>query len=153
MIKALVMFSALLVTVQVNAALITIGGENYKIQEVTGVFSELNADGLLGGQPWWGNRSLARQFAANVGYERSVQRNNFGYPIGALFAHSYYGSGSTVNAVAMTRLGSSLDDRYWTNMGSRTWAYVDAVAEIPSPSTAWLFFSAILSLVWFKLKS
>ena len=71
-----------------KAAIFNIGGQNYDVTTFTGSYdgdtSKFNTPGNGGVMPWWGNSSLAQQFATTVG---SSLPGSFP-PEGAFFAYN-----------------------------------------------------------------
>ena len=71
-----------------KAAIFNIGGQNYDVTSFTGSYdgdtSKFNTPGNGGVMPWWGNSSLAQQFATTVG---SSLPGSFP-PEGAFFAYN-----------------------------------------------------------------
>ncbi|MFM7408225.1 MAG: hypothetical protein ACKO3K_16605 [Cuspidothrix sp.] len=69
-----------------NAATFTVNGTDYDVTTVSGIFnSDSSLRQQLQQQVWWGNESLAQQFARTVGSSLGLVNHDYG----AFFAYGF----------------------------------------------------------------
>ena len=142
MIKKLLAVAVLALSTSVNAAMVNVGGNEYEVSIVTGSFSALSAD--LTTQVWWGNATLASEFAAAL--PGGLGTNFFIY--GPAFA--YGNSGTNVdNMMQFSHFAPWYSDQGTTaSEGGLKYATATLVnAAVPIPAAGWLFMSALIGLV------
>jgi hypothetical protein len=151
MIKKLLAFTCLTLSISANAALVVnVGGQNYSIDKFFGSVEDNQA--LIESQIWWDNVSLADDFAT-----ATTDLLGLGTPYtGPLFAHDLTldpGNASWGGLVFSSGwaipgggLGGNMSSGY-----SQEWYYAVA-SQVPVPAAAWLFGSALLGLGAIKRK-
>jgi len=157
--------TAATITTAAMAATVSYNGTEYEITTVTGKYSEtISADMLteiadtLSEQVWWGNSTLAREFASLLGDELNVDVDT-DFSEGPIFA---YGDNSAT-ATSVSVLGwqwetvdfvlSPSDGVTFGGSGvtqTATYAVATAVNPVPLPASSILVLSGIAGLVALK---
>jgi hypothetical protein len=113
----------------VSAAIFTVGGQQYDITTFEGTYStdtvKFNTASNGGSMPWWGNPTLADDFATTV--QESLGLPNSGI-IGPLFADEASGGSVSVSYWLFGTLGSNSVNE------SDSWTFAQATLyEVPGP--------------------
>jgi len=100
---------------------VNVGGANYNVTYTYDSFTNLSTSSM----PWWGNQTLASQFAAAVGTQLGLSSNNYNW--GPFFGYSTALNPPWVDVCANTHLcpGTSVNDTY-------QWDW--AIASLAGPS-------------------
>ena len=139
MLKNVLGFICLSLSIGANAVPVTVEGQDYNILVVDISFDQ--ASPLLEAQVWWGDHDLASLFALEAGSE-----------VQAFFAWDVSEDFSSIGEFAVR-------SRFWTDFGggvfgaigpsdsATTYAFAQLIpSPIPLPAAAWLFGSALLGL-------
>ncbi|TAF09216.1 MAG: hypothetical protein EAZ77_05785 [Nostocales cyanobacterium] len=110
-----------------NAATFTVNGTDYDITTVTGSYNSLSSQ--LQSQVWWGNQTLASQFATIVGSSLGISSY-----VGPTFAYGVTGGGmfTFANGYAYTSLVNGVTG-YSPEVSNPSAVY--AIATVATPST------------------
>jgi len=101
-----------------QAYVVTVGGVQYDVTTFTGSYdanSSKFATAANGGvMPWWGSKSLATQFATQVGFNLGTQQDptlgpffGYGYAGGFVDGYAWRGNGPPPGVVSFSRDGGS----------------------------------------------
>ena len=135
-----------------GAATITVSGQDYEITTVTGFYH--NYIDTLDEQIWWGNPSLAEEFASTLGTSMGTLNGGVSHPYGPAFGYSIFdGPGyDYMNAYAYKE-GYKAGPRDVNAPSGLYWTYgvaTPVVSPVPLPAAAWLFGSALLGLIGYS---
>ena len=128
---------------------ITVNAQDYEITTVTGFYR--NYIDILEDQVWWGDSSLAQEFANTLGVSMGTPNSSYLHAKGPAFGYSKNTfSGGHMNAWAY---GYLYEQAYDVNACCVYWTYATAtpvVSPVPLPAAAWLFGSALLGLIGYS---
>ena len=135
-----------------GAATITVSGQDYEITTVTGFYH--NYIDTLDEQIWWGNPSLAQEFASTLGTSMGTLNGGVSHPYGPAFGYSITeGPGADYMNAYAYKEGYKAGARDVNAAAGIYWTYgvaTPVVSPVPLPAAAWLFGSALLGLTGYS---
>ncbi|NHO67177.1 PEP-CTERM sorting domain-containing protein [Aestuariicella hydrocarbonica] len=136
-------------TAPVSATLITVNSTDYNVEWAIGNFDDINSAYDLMSQIWWGNESLALEFAGALGF---VEDMDVQASIGPSFAYDLQGSVSYLvaaqNSAQFPLATFSLDGASFPDY-EIAWAYVveEDKQTVPEPSSLMLLLLGMTGLL------
>lgn len=148
--RTLFAFTFLIITTSAQATIISMAqigfeGKTYNVMTIFGAVSD-EPKSFWESQPWWGDETFAREFAAAIGVNLGAPNGGFGpyllyEDIGEGFNYAYCSNPFNCDRAeeASTGFAEQSEELYFTK-----------ATIVPIPAAAWLFGSALLGLVGYS---
>ncbi|WP_448212140.1 hypothetical protein [Colwellia sp. MEBiC06753] len=139
----------ILTSLKASAVLITVDDVDYNVDWKVGFFVDIDAEVGLQNQLWWGNASLAEEFAVALGF---VDDGDFLAQFGPMFAYDLYndnGGSYTVEIQYTSPYYALRQEEY-----QFAFAFIqENVPSVPAPAPAILILLGLATLIVSRIKS